>query len=320
MRRSDSILRAALAIGLTVLLLGGPLARRGRVLAASAHDPEFGRALVLLKPGSDTDRTLRVIRQSGGRVTHLFPSIAFIGEVPVTSDPVTGTLAVHRQSLSEAALAALSPEARDAANVWNALLASETGPNLLENRETLAEELVNDALTPPAESELRSAASDVTPGYRETSEYLIGRVAVGIILPESDGSAEPSAEDWTADERALVLSEITAALDWWAAREPNARLEFVYDDGMTATIGTAYEPITHGLGEQGLWISDVMENKGYASYSYFDQVRQYNNHMRDTYGTDWAFTVFVVDSSNDSDNRFADGYFAYAYLGGRSWL
>ena len=59
-----------------------------------------------------------------------------------------------------------------------------------------------------------------------------------------------------------------------------------------------------------------MEKRGYTGPSYFSQVRNYNNGLRDAYGTDWAFTIFVVDSSNDSDNRFLDNYFAYAYLGG----
>jgi hypothetical protein len=55
---------------------------------------------------------------------------------------------------------------------------------------------------------------------------------------------------------------------------------------------------------------------GYSASSYFTRVRDYNNDLRNTYQTDWAFTIFVVDSSADGDNRFSDSYFAYAYLGG----
>ncbi|MCK4996490.1 MAG: hypothetical protein KAR55_06335, partial [Thermoplasmatales archaeon] len=53
------------------------------------------------------------------------------------------------------------------------------------------------------------------------------------------------------------------------------------------------------------------------------RVRDYSNYLRDTimtipgyYGTDWTFTVFLVDNSNDADGLFSDGYHAYAYLGG----
>ena len=59
-----------------------------------------------------------------------------------------------------------------------------------------------------------------------------------------------------------------------------------------------------------------MNALGYSAASYFTQTRDYINDLRTTHQTDWAFAIFVVDSSSDSDNRFADGLFAYAYLGG----
>jgi len=136
------------------------------------------------------------------------------------------------------------------------------------------------------------------------------------MLAESDGSWDPSTEDWTESEQVKVLSEIIAALDWWAANEPNAHLTFVYDDSTFAPIGTSVEPINRPYSNQYLWITELMTAKGYTGSSYFDQVRQHNNALREAHKTDWAFTIFVVDSSNDSDNRFSDGYFAYAYLGG----
>jgi hypothetical protein len=52
--------------------------------------------------------------------------------------------------------------------------------------------------------------------------YLIGKVAVGIILPESNGTIDPNTEDWTDEEIEKVLSKIQSALDWWASRNPNA--------------------------------------------------------------------------------------------------
>jgi hypothetical protein len=267
------------------------------------------------------DSVTEAIKLSGGKVTHVFPPAALIAEMPLEASPLTEVLAVYRQAVDEATLATLTDEARRAAQVWNALLApvvptAAVPTPSMQSLDTLEAELVGDALVPPPPQRLQVSASDASPGYAETSEYFIGRVAVGIILPESDGSEDASTEDWTADERALVLSEITAALDWWAEREPRANLTFVYDDGTEAPITTGYEPISRRYNDQYLWISEVMGKQGYTSYSYFDQVRHYNNDLRDRYDTDWAFTIFVVDSSNDSDNRFTDGFFAYAYLGG----
>jgi len=175
---------------------------------------------------------------------------------------------------------------------------------------------IDDAFWPPDLPSLSAQSSSVTPGYYDTSEYMIGDVAVGIILPESDGSGDPSTEDWTAEERQLVYSKIVAACNWWAAREPRAHLRFFYDDHCSNPVPTRYEPINHPRSEHDMWIGDVMGKLGYSASSYFTRVRDYNNALRQTYGTDWAFTIFVVDSSNDGDNCFSDGYSAYAYLGG----
>ncbi len=315
-------LRSIAAVGLTVLLLIGPLTQVDQALAAQAAAPSSNQALVLLAPGADVadanyvNSVTEAIKLAGGHVTHIFPPAALIAEVPVGALLPAGVSAVYRQVVDEVTLATLTGEARRAAQVWNALLAPEAPAATAQSLDTLEAELVGDALVPPPPQGMQALASDPTPGYTETSEYFIGRVAVGIVLPESDGSVDPSTEDWTEDERALVLSEITAALDWWADLEPNAHLTFVYDDGTAAPTTTGYEPISRRYNDQSLWIAEVMEKKGYTGYSYFDQVRRYNNDLRDTYDTDWAFTIFVVDSSNDSDNRFSNGYFAYAYLGG----
>lgn len=166
----------------------------------------------------------------------------------------------------------------------------------------------NDAFLPPEDINTASISE-----YNETSEFMIGRVAVNIILPESDGSVDPSTEDWTDEEQDHVFSEIVAAMDWWAAREPRANLTYIYD---VKTLPTSYEPINHPFEEQGLWIEQIMAELGYNSSSYFTRVRDYNNALRSQYNTDWAFTIFVVDSSEDNDNKFPDGKFTYAYLGG----
>lgn len=307
----NSSLRIIFSIGLIALSLVGSLVEPNQALAASSSN----QALILLTPGTDINTSVEAIEVAGGHVTHIFPPTALIANVPVGAPLTTGALAVHRQMVDETTLKTLTAEAHRAAQVWNKLL---TPVNTPQSPDTIETDLAGSAMDapPPQGMQPLAPASDPVPGYTETSEYFIGRVAVGIILPESDGSVDASTEDWTADERALVLSEITTALDWWAALEPNAHLTFVYDDGTAAPISTSYEPISRPYSDQAYWISEIMATKGYTNSSYFDQVRSYNNDLRDTYDTDWAFTIFVADSSNDSDGRFSDDYFAYAYLGG----
>jgi hypothetical protein len=284
-------------------------------LPAQAEEPPSDQALILLAPGVDVNPIVEAVRQTGGHVTHIFPPAAVIGQVPAGMQAPAGVSAIYRQVVDEADLSTLTGAARRAAQVWNDLLSPHPLDAALSTEAPPAD-LTNDAMVPPPPEQQPAPSNDPIPGYAETSEYFIGRVAVGIVLPESDGSLDPSTEDWTETERALVLSKISAALDWWAAREPNAHLTFVYDDGTAAPVATGYEPITHPYHFQAFWIADVMAKMGYTGLSYFDQVRSYDNALRARYGTDWAFTIFVVDSSNERDRLFADGYFAYAYLGG----
>ena len=316
--------RAALAAGLAVLLVVGR-ALGGGVTRAHANLKREGvlesQALLLLEDGTDLAAVAEAIERAGGHVRHIFPPSALIGHFPTTASYPAGVRAAFREPVKSSAFRALKAEERRAAETWNRLLASyasldENEPQTV-GTEGLQAELVGDAFVPPAASDqLTADVRDPTPDDTQTSEFLIGRVAVGIVLPESDGGIDASTEDWTDDERGLVLSEITAALDWWAGLEPRAGLTFVYDDGTAAPVSTNYEPISRPYSDQSLWIGDVMDRKGYVGSSYFDQVRQYNQHLRATHGTDWAFTIFVVDSYEDEDNRFADGSFAYAYLGG----
>lgn len=157
--------------------------------------------------------------------------------------------------------------------------------------------------------------------FYDTSSYMAGKVAVGIILPESSGSAE----NWTQDEVAEVISKIKTAMDWWASIEPNANLSFYYDihtpfDG-TQSVKINSEPIQ--ISYERTWINQVMTVMGWTNpgpktaEDYFYRVFDYNNYIRDMLETHWAFTIFVVDSSKDLDGVFPDDdMFAYAYLGG----
>jgi PKD repeat protein len=117
-----------------------------------------------------------------------------------------------------------------------------------------------------------------------------------------------------------VTSEIQAALDWWSAENPSADVTFTVD--WNYRVPTSYEPINRPHTDQGLWIHEAMSYLGYTGVNYFTQVEGYVNALRNSTGTDWAFAMFIVDSSNDADGGFADStsggwkYFAYAYIGG----
>lgn len=161
-------------------------------------------------------------------------------------------------------------------------------------------------------------------GYYDVSEYMIGSVAVALILPESNGAIDPSTENWTSAEQQKVYDEVVEGTSWWVARQANANISLVYE--VHNSIPTSYEPIIHKHGnpyyggEEHLWMSEVMSALGFPPHAgqqgYVLAVYDFANDLRTRYGTHWAAVIFVVDSSSDVDGKFADGWSAYARLGG----
>ena len=97
-------------------------------------------------------------------------------------------------------------------------------------------------LCPPDTVGLEPQALD--PALYQQSEYLIGKVAVNLVLVESDGSVDPSSENWTPDRQQQVFQQPVQALSWWQAREPRAQLQFVYENHYSNPVRVPYEPIT----------------------------------------------------------------------------
>lgn len=151
-------------------------------------------------------------------------------------------------------------------------------------------------------------SSNPAPNYDQTSLYMIGKVAVGIILPESTGPRY----NWTDAQVNETINGIKAAMDWWASQAPNGTLAFSYNTYVR--VPTPYEPLLRPFGDT-TWIADVMNRMGYTGDAYA-ATRAFDNDIRTRNNTDWAFTIFVADSDN-SDLGFAGGSgYAYALIGG----
>lgn len=171
-----------------------------------------------------------------------------------------------------------------------------------------------DALYPPLRVQTHSTHNTSgTASQYQPSAFMAGQVAVQVVFVESDGRAEPSLEDWTLAQISTVTAQAQAALDWWQAQLPHARLSFALS---SRAVPSAYEPITHGLASEYLWIGDALTQMGFPGTDYFEQAYAADQALRAAQGTDWATTIFVVNSAVDPDGRFADQLFAYAYING----
>ncbi len=145
-----------------------------------------------------------------------------------------------------------------------------------------------------------------------TSDFMMGKVVCAIIFPESNGVLDPNMETWSEPRKAQAVSEIMAGHQWWTQQNPRSSLTFTY---VTQTLATRYEPIARPYVHEQYWIPDALSTIGYNG-TRFTATRNYINALRAQHQADWGFIIFVVDSLNDSNGKFTDGYFAYAYLGG----
>ena len=55
---------------------------------------------------------------------------------------------------------------------------------------------------------------------------------------------------------------------------------------------------------------------GFTAANYFEQAYSADDSLRRARHADWATTIFIVNSTGKANGRFADGHFAYAYVGG----
>ncbi|MCA9137596.1 MAG: hypothetical protein KDB00_12580 [Planctomycetales bacterium] len=157
----------------------------------------------------------------------------------------------------------------------------------------------------------------------DTGEFLLGTVTVTPVFFESDGSIDPQTQNWTAGEIDATLVKIRESVDWWsdllATQTAVHTLDFVIDDTYAIDpVETGYEPIDRSSTTFQRYVGDWLTDLGYGDAPSIERaVSLFNDSQRQLHGTDWAFTIFVVDSSDDGDGFFPSGYSgAFAYPGG----
>jgi hypothetical protein len=152
--------------------------------------------------------------------------------------------------------------------------------------------------------------------WEDTSEFMIGRVAIPILFPESDGTVDRNHFDWTPALRdSVVRAAVRGFLKWsLMAASRNIPLTFLIETH--SGLATKYEPIDRTIGEEGLWIKDALEPllgyRGDPVAMAYDLA----NAARARLNTQWAALAFAVQNDTLASGRFPDGYIAHSRLGG----
>jgi len=124
--------------------------------------------------------------------------------------------------------------------------------------------------------------------YGNRPDAAIGDYHITVFMPESDGSTDPSLEDWTEPMETEVVDQVVEACMHWADTAPDSA-------GLTCHVTyynytdtpTSYEPITRPGGEplwgfwggdEDEWINEMMDITGFSSalLFYYQEVEDYN--------------------------------------------
>ncbi len=170
--------------------------------------------------------------------------------------------------------------------------------------------------------QLLAANLGVTPV--DTGEFLLGTVAVTPVFFESNGEIDAETQNWSPEEIDQVLAKVTEGVNWWSdtldTLDTVHTLDFVIDDTYAINpVETAYEPIDRSSSGFNQYVGDFVTARGYGDAKSIEEaVQQFNHAQRERLQTDWAFTIFVIDSSDDPDGLFVPGGFsgAFAFAGG----
>jgi hypothetical protein len=257
----------------------------------------------------------------GAIIRHRIYPHAAIGLIESGSEPLLGTVPGVRQlfvgEIEEGQLSSFSGREVFLAKAYNNVFFSPMSP---PRSASLPEvEPVPIDLGPrsiPEEylermKQRRRNAPEIPPPFPEaTSEFLLGHIAVAGILPESVPGV--GIHNWLTQEEQKATEELISAMDWWARHSPNQELRFSYEINYATPVYV--EPMEDGQDAiEQVWAGQSLESLGYSGEDHFEQSYEYVNEMRQRYGADWGFIVFIL---HGFPGQQFDGFLAYAYLGG----
>lgn len=147
--------------------------------------------------------------------------------------------------------------------------------------------------------------------------FLAGTVTVTPVFFESNGAVQ--SQNWTEAEIDETLARITEGVNWWSRAldklDTVHTLDFVIDDTFAREpVLTPLEPIDNSSNLYTEYVGAFMTGLGYGEEPSLERaVQKFNHEQRLSNDTDWAFTIFIADSSDDPDGLFESGGFGAAF-------
>jgi hypothetical protein len=147
----------------------------------------------------------------------------------------------------------------------------------------------------------------------QNAEFMIGKIVVNMIIPES----KYNMENWKESEKGQAIQGTIAGIIRYQELFPHAPMNFIIRT--IEDVATYYEPSHTLFDNHENWIRDVMSGIGY-NYANWDAPRVVDKFHRNVlayFAADWIFTVFIIRAKNMIDYRILNTDFTtYAIRGG----
>lgn len=322
----------------------------GLVILASVLAPagtaETPQAVLLDHSGLSWQEARSIIELYGGRLLHILPPHALIGAVPIgaiealTAPPQDERTpwdphAIRVASSADDARALLDADRKSWATGKPLSLESRAAMEYLLPRAPVPldkdgmHRLNSDGsveILPPSAWELPPLLPDDDPlrgignTTYNTSDFLAGDVAIGILRPESNGTDGYNTETWTAQEVTDTLARLMDGMTKVANQSPLGKVTFVYrtetyGGGVAGTVDSNYEAIRYANHDDTL-VLHLLGRLGYTTADAWGRRHEWTTDLRTDLGTDWAAGFFIVDDSAAGGTGRAS-----AYIGGPAvWI
>lgn len=286
--------------------------------------PPVGMSLLVLDERADWQRVIAAIDELDGDVFHVQPPRLIVARVVPGTDAILGDLGVTQRfdgAVDGAAIpGATVAEARFATVFSNRYYAKDLPPALRAALEpaSIPSPVIDEGAPQEAPSPPVGALKAASPEAELDAEswvyvpYAAGTVVVAVWLPESNGVAEPSTEDWNEAMILQTYEKVQTALEAIKRHAPEADLRFILHLESAPGVGALEGTIDSDweFGKQAQWGTWEAKNRAVAQLlsrvlgrevapeETWQADREYLNGLRDRYGADGAFYIMVAANDN----------------------
>jgi hypothetical protein len=281
---------------------------QGKIMTQKTRKEIANQSLIMLHSDElpNMHQAAASVEESGGQILHMFGPRVMIGQMSGKIQSKIKAQAEVRSITAEAVVRAPAPLSETeqlGLEAWNLRQSAEFAKAKAYRPRQGEQWDLPDIVETPDGPGLRHVGDSSVMGapemaFEDMSPYLIGSVAVGIIIVEG-----PSANlKFSAQERAKVVAEVQEGLSMLAQFEPSASITWSYD---IRTISVNVQPNPALVGYEpleSLWRDPAMGQLGFSQN--FQGVRDYVSSIRTNLGTRWGYVAFFT--------KYPIRHFAYA--------